>query len=121
MSIWCDWISATTADPYRDCPTEVGRQRPPLELEVPVSWPYISGSGRRARLSPSAITGSKHTLSRRQHLLFRPRAPCRGIPSGHSEVNEISIFSGFIWTEARPMRMSSGIRPKPATRLSGCC
>jgi len=44
--------------PYRDWQ----RQRRPLGLEVPVVWPRISGSGRRARLSPCAITGSTRTL-----------------------------------------------------------
>ena len=59
MSIWSDWISATHCWPYRDW----RRQRRPLGLEVPVTLAtHLRLSGGRARLSPSAITGSKRTL-----------------------------------------------------------
>jgi hypothetical protein len=91
MSIWSDWIPATTAGPYRDWRC----QRRPLGLEVPVICPRTSGSGGRARLAPSAITGSKRTLPKAASA-FPRRAPCRGIPSGNSEVKEISMFSGLI-------------------------
>ena len=59
-----------------------------------VLWPRISGSGGRARLSPSAITGSKRTLPRGPSAI-----PPRTVPRNtirHCEVKEIAIFSGVI-------------------------
>ena len=91
MSIWSDWISATHCWPYRDW----RRQRRALGLEVPVTLATHLRLRRRARLSPSAITGSTRTLPKAASA-FPRRAPCRGIPSGNSEVKEISIFSGLI-------------------------
>jgi len=80
LSIWSDWISATTAGP-----TGIGSASG-AHWDSRCLWSGHASPAPAGELGCHRVRSpAARALSRRQRLLSRP-APCRGIPSGNPEV-----------------------------------